>query len=484
MNLKEKTAKGLLWGGFSNGLIQLLSALFGIVLLRLLTPDDYGKISVLLIFAFIANNLQESGFIQALCNKKEPTHEDYNAVFWFNMLVSITIYIVLYLSAPLIASFYHQPILVDLSRYLFVGIIVNAFGTVQRAYLFGHMMVKQTSIIAVCALILSNLIGILMAWHGYAFWGLATQSVSYNFFITLFNWLYSPWRPTLHIDLRPAMRMFGFSCKLLVTNIFYHLNNQVFAVLLGRFYNTRVAGDYGNARKWDDMCINTINEMMRGVAQPVLAQVIDDTARYRQVFRKMLRFVCFVSFPAMLGMGLIAHEFILVTVGEKWESSALLLSMLSVYGAFYPITGLYSNMTISRGKSGINMFCTITLCVLVWIGLIVLHPYGLYTMVVFFVVINILWLLVWQYFAWRLVRLRLLDVLKDVLPFLLLAVGVMTATYIITRGIENIYLLLLTRIVVAATLYVGLTYLSKAQIMRETIGYLFGRKTKEEKRQL
>ncbi|MDO5447010.1 MAG: lipopolysaccharide biosynthesis protein [Prevotellaceae bacterium] len=477
--LKEKTAKGLLWGGMSNGMIQVLSALLGIVLLRLLTPDDYGKIAVLVIFSSIASNLQESGFVAALCNKKEPLHEDYNAVFWFNIIVSIGIYIILFFCAPLIADFYHEPVLVPLSRYLFLSFVISSFGTVQRAYLFGHLMVKQSSLSMVTALVVSNLIGILMAWNGFAFWGIATQTLIYIAVIVAFNWYYSPWRPTFHIDLRPAWRMFGFSSKLLVTYIFNQLTSNVFGVLLGKFYNTELAGLYNNARKWDDMCINTINGMVTGVAQPVLAQVRDENERYCNVFRKMLRFVCFVSFPAMFGMGLVAREFILITVGPAWEASAALLSLLSIYGAFYPIMTLYSNLTISRGKSGINMFCTIALCVLIWTGLIALQSFGLYTMVYFFISINILWLFVWHYFAWRLTGLSLFAVMKDVVPFLVLALGVMALTWWITSPIENIYVLFVAKVIVAAVLYVGLTYLSGAKIMRESIAYI--KKKKVEK---
>lgn len=470
--LKEKTAKGLLWGGLSNGITQVLGALFGIILLRLLCPDDYGKIAVLIVFSNIAGNIQESGFIAALVNRKEPTHEEYNAVFWFNIIVSLLIYCGLWFAAPLIADFYHEPVLVPLARYLFLGFVIAAFGTVQRAYILGHIMVKQYSIIGVIALVLSNIIGVTMAYMGYAYWGLATQTISYIAIMILLDWYVSPWRPSLKINLKPAWRMFGFSSKLLITNLFNQLNSQVFSILLGRFYDTRLVGYYSNARKWDDMAVNTINGMMTGVSHPVLAQVADDNGRYQAVFRKMLRFVSFVSFPSMFGLAIISREFIIIAVGEKWAESALLLSLLCIHGAFLPLSLLYSNMAISRGKSGINMFCTITLCLIVWIGLIAMHPFGLYAMIAFFIVVNILWLFVWQWFAWRIMRLSLFSALKDVLPFLFFAAIVMLATYNITSPITNIYLLLVLRIILAATLYVGITYLSGAKILRETLGYL------------
>ena len=187
-SLKNQTAKGLLWGGLSNGLVQLLGSLCDIVMLRTLTPGDYGKIAVLLVFSAIANNLQESGFVAALCNKKEPKHEDYNAVFWFNIIVSVSVYVILWVASPFIADFYHDEALTPLARYLFIGFLMSGFGTVQRAYVFGHLMVKQNSIIIIVALLVSNVIGVSMVLSGFAYWGLATQSVAYIAVTTLLYW--------------------------------------------------------------------------------------------------------------------------------------------------------------------------------------------------------------------------------------------------------------------------------------------------------
>ena len=474
--LKEKAARGLLWGGLNNGAVQLLGALFGIFLLRLLSPSDYGKIAMLTVFSNLASTLQESGFMAALCNLKHPTDRDYNAVFWFNILMGGTLYVLLYLAAPLIAGFYGDPDLLWLSRYMFLGFLAASFGTVQRAWLFRNMMNKQTCIIAVTSLVVSNVAGILMAWLGYAYWGLATQSLLFVTCMTVMNWHYSPWRPSLRLDLRPAWQMFGFSGKLLLTNIVNTLSSNAFSFLLGKFYGAHSAGVYGNARKWDDMCSSTISGMLTGVAQPVMAQVRDSRERSRQVFRKMLRFVSFVSFPCMFGVGLIAREFLLIFVGAKWEESAFLLSLLSIYGAIFPLLTLYGQMAISQGKSSLNMWNTMALSVLILVGLVLLHPLGLNVMVYYFIVINTIWLFVWQFFARRLIGLPLWQALCDVLPFLLLSAACMAVTWWVTRPIASLWLLMLAKMALAAALYTAAVWVSGARIMREAAGYLFGRR--------
>ena len=473
--LKEKAARGFLWGGLNNGAVQVLGALFGIFLLRLLSPSDYGKIAMLTVFANLASTLQESGFMAALCNLKNPTHRDYNAVFWFNIMMGGSLYLLLYLCAPLIADFYHDADLLWLSRYMFLGFFITSFGTVQRAWLFRNMMNKQTCIIAIVSLVVSNVVGILMAWLGYAFWGLATQSLLFVSCMVLMNWYYSPWRPSLHIDLRPAWQMFGFSSRLLLTNVVNTLSSNAFSFLLGKFYGAHSAGVYGNARKWDDMCSSSINGMLTGVAQPVMAQVRDNRERSRQVFRKMLRFVSFVSFPCMFGIGLISREFLLIFTGPKWEESAYLLSLLSIYGAVFPLLTLYGQMVISQGRSNINMYSTMVLSSLILLGLVLLHSYGLYVMVFYFIGINVAWLFVWQYFAYRLIGLRLWEALSDVLPFLLLSAACMALTWWITRPIESLWLLLVAKVVLAAVFYVTAIWISGARIMRESVDYLLHR---------
>ena len=430
---------------------------------------------MLTVFANLASTLQESGFMAALCNLKDPTHRDYNAVFWFNIMMGGSLYLLLYLCAPLIADFYHDADLLWLSRYMFLGFFITSFGTVQRAWLFRNMMNKQTCIIAIVSLVVSNVVGILMAWLGYAFWGLATQSLLFVSCMVLMNWYYSPWRPSLHIDLRPAWQMFGFSSRLLLTNVVNTLSSNAFSFLLGKFYGAHSAGVYGNARKWDDMCSSSINGMLTGVAQPVMAQVRDNRERSRQVFRKMLRFVSFVSFPCMFGIGLISREFLLIFTGPKWEESAYLLSLLSIYGAVFPLLTLYGQMVISQGKSNINMYSTMALSSLILLGLVLLHSYGLYVMVFYFIGINVAWLFVWQYFAYRLIGLRLWEALSDVLPFLLLSAACMALTWWITRPIESLWLLLVAKVVLAAVFYVAAIWISGARIMRESVDYLLHR---------
>ena len=478
-SLKQKTAQGLIWGGFSNGVVQLLQAVFGVWILNIITPEDSGKVAALVIFSNIASVLQESGFTAALANKREPTHEEYNAVFWFNVIVGIALYIILFFTAPFIADFYHEPVLCPLGRFAFLSFVFSCFGTAQRAYLFGHLMVKQTSIMQMASIIISGIAAVCMAYAGWAYWGLAAQSLVYVACITFFAWYFSPWRPTLHIDLGPAWKMFGFSSKLLVNSLAFQFNNNAFGVLLNRFFpGGHIAGIYDNARKWDDRAISTIGGMVQGVAQPVLRDAAGGESRLIPAFRKMLRFTCFVSFPCLLGLALIAEDFIVLLVGEKWHASANMLSLLCIYGAFSPVVTLYSNLVISRGRSTINMVIGLVNCALVWGGIIVLHALGhnLTSMVIFYVSLNIAWLFIWQTCTHRLIGLRWWHAFKDIAPFFVFSLGVMTLTWWLTSELNISWTRMFLRIVIVIILYIGSLWLARAQILRESIDYIFHKK--------
>ena len=478
VTLKDKAAKGLFWSAFNSGTIQLLNAVFGIILARRLTQDDYGLIGMLMIFALVANSLQDSGFVTALTNRRDATHKDFNSVFWFNVVVSFMMYVLFFFLAPLIAAFYNEPLLTPLSRYYFLGFFIASFSIVPRAILFRQIRQKPLAIIGVVALLISGTVGIIMAYNDLAYWGLATQTILFNLTVSVLSWIVSGWRPSFTITFQPIREMFSFSSKMLITNIFNQINNNIFALVIGKLYTKTEVGLYSQANKWNMMGAQTIIGMVQGVAQPTFVQVGDDKDRLCHSFSKMLRFTCFVSFPVMFGLSLIAPEFIVILITDKWLPSALLMRILCVGGAFLPISTLYFNMLIARGKSNIYMWNIICQGLVMLASIITIHYLAgnVRDMVVVYSCILALWVLVWQYFVWREIGFRLLQAFKDILPFGFLAAATMITTYFLTDSIQNIYWLLISRILLAMVIYLAVLWLLKAKILRESIIYIFKRK--------
>ena len=458
----------MLWGGLNSGIQQLVGLAFGIVLGRLLAPSDYGMMAMISIFSLVATALQDSGFRTALTNIEHPKHEDYNSVFWFNIIMASSLYVILFLAAPLIGEYYHTPRVVPLCRYAFLSIVIASFGTAQSAYLFKHLRAKQQAEAGALAVILSSMTGVGMAFAGMAYWSLATQGLVYVGINTLLQWHFSPWRPSIHgITFAPVRRMFRFSCKILATTIMTHVNNNVLNILLGHYFTPRDTGNYNQAYQWNTKCYSLVQSMVAQVAQPVLVSLNGEEDRQKDVFRKMMRFTAFITFPLLFGFGLVAKEFIVTAIGEKWLASAQLIQILCLSGATMPLSTLFSNMIISKGRSGTFFWCTFTLGLVQIATMVMIWPMGIRTMVIAYTLLNTSWLLVWLFFVRRLIGYGYWMFFCDVMPFALAAAGVMGVAYVATMPLSNLIALLISRFIIAVVLYYAVMKIARVKILAE-----------------
>ena len=485
-SLKDKTARGLFWGGMNNGVQQLLGLAFGIILGRLLDPSDYGMTAMLAVFSVIANELQSSGFKTGLINLREPRHEDYNAVFWFNIAAGALIYAVLFLAAPLIARFYGNPALIPLSRYVFLGFVFSSFGMAQSAYLTKQMQIKQIAKCGMTATLTSSLVSVAMAAMGFGYWALATQYLMYIAVNTLLLWCFSAWRPTLSpltSHLSPLKRLFPFSFKIMLSAIFTQLNANIMNLLLGRFYGEANTGHYNQAYQWSSKCFLLVGNMLKQVDQTVLVGLREERERQLAVLRKMVRFTAFVSFPLLFGLAIVSHEFIMLAIGEKWAFAASLLPLLCLCGAFMPLSTLLTDSVISQHRSDIYLWSTIALGVLQIALMVGLWRQGIMAMVIAYTLLNIAWMFVWHFFVRRLMGYRLTDFLKDILPFALAAAFVMGLTWLITYQFTvyslrftddylRLWILLISRVVMAMLLYYGVMRIAGAVILKEVMAFI------------
>ncbi len=458
----------MLWGGLNSGIQQLVGLAFGIVLGRLLSPSDYGMMAMISIFSLVATALQDSGFRTALTNIEHPKDEDYNSVFWFNIIMASSLYLILFFAAPLIGEYYHTPRVVPLCRYAFLSIVIASFGTAQSAYLFKHLRAKQQAEAGALAVIMSSLTGVGMAFAGMAYWSLATQGLVYVGINTLLQWHFSPWRPSIHgITFAPVRRMFRFSCKILATTIMTHVNNNVLNILLGHYFTPRDTGNYNQAYQWNTKCYSLVQSMVAQVAQPVLVSLNGEEGRQKDVFRKMMRFTAFITFPLLFGFGLVAKEFIVTAIGEKWLASAQLIQILCVSGATMPLSTLFSNMIISKGRSGTFFWCTFTLGLVQIATMVLIWPMGIRSMVIAYTILNTSWLLVWLFFVRRLIGYGYWMFFCDVMPFALAAAGVMGVAYIATMPLSNLIALLISRFIIAVVLYYVVMKIARVKILAE-----------------
>jgi O-antigen/teichoic acid export membrane protein len=475
VTLKEKTAKGLFWGGISNGVQQLVGAAFGIAIARILSPSDYGLVGMLAIFTALANTILESGFATALVNKKEIKHEDYNAVFWFSLSAGVLMYCLLFFCAPLIAHFYKQPALTNLARVVFLSFLIGGCAVVPHVVLHKNLMVKERAKVDVTAVLISGAVGLLFALNGFSYWGLAIQTVVFTAVGTVLRWYYAKWKPLAKVNLAPLKEMFRFGSKLFITNVFAQVSGNIFSVLLGKFYDEKQVGYYSQGSKWMGLGYFAISGMVNAVAQPVFVECRDDKKRLLAVFRKMLRLGALVSFPSMLGLAFIANEFILITVGEKWLESVTYLQLLCLWGAVAYMWSLYTYLLITFGKSNIYLFVNVLICVLQLACIALLYPLGVIPMIGAYVLSNFIGVALWHHFANHYIGIRWWQILQDVLPYLGITLGCFAVAWLVTADLQNVYLKCTAKIMVAAGMYLAVMKYSKSTIFGESFQFVVQR---------
>ncbi len=479
-NLKENTAKNFFLAALSNGTQQVVMLLVGILLARKLAVSDYAVVAMLTVFSVIAQNLQDSGFATALCNKRDAKHEDFNAVFWLSISISIVVYTSLFFCAPLIAAFNHTPELTLVARIIFLGFVVTSLNTAHWAYLYKHLMVRERTISQVSSSLISSGIGLVAAYLGAGYWSLVAMDLGYKVSISAFYWHYSPWRPTFVFDLRPAFALFRFSSKILLTNLLTTLNGQVMQALLGHFFPRKdVVGHYSQANKWSLMGTNLLTGMITNVVQPVLVTITDDADRQVRVFRKMLRFTSFLAFPVLWGLGLIAPEFIPFAIGEKWNACVPLLQILCFAAPFLPLGQLFAQLLISKGKSTRYLSITSAFLFLQLGVVVVLHSYGVDRMLYAISALNMAWILVWWSGVRSLLNLPFQRVFLDVFPYFGLALLTTLSAYFIGNFVSHLLLRMVVKIVVAGAHYWLWMHLLKPVVYQECIAFLFKKITKK-----
>ncbi len=471
--LKEKTAKGLFWGGISNFVQQVIGMAFGIAIARILSPDDYGLVAMLAIFTAVANTVMDSGFTTALVNRKTIEHKDYNAVFWFNVFVAFGIYVLLFFAAPWIARFYNQPVLVSLSRVLFLTFIISATGVAHNALLLKKIMAKQRGIIDMAAVFGSGAIGLILALNGLAFWGLVIQQLSQVLIIVVLRWRLSPWRPTFEFDWAPLREMFGFSVKVFLGAIVGVISANLFSVILGRYYRETETGYYSQGRKWATLGISVLSGMFVGVVQSVLVEASDSRERLINVSRRLLRFGSLVTFPLMLGLAFVAKEFILLTIGAKWTGSIVYLQLFCLWGCFSFLEIIYVYLLLSIEKPTENLYIDIAMCTSQLVGIIIVAQFGTLVMISTYILIRILSIFARHYFAYKSINIRLITIIKDIFPYVATAILSILVTWFITKGIENIYLSFGIKIALVALLYTGVLWMANSAILKESASFIF-----------
>lgn len=350
-SLTNKTVKGVSWSFIDSISSQGITFLVGLVLARLLTPEDYSLLGIIVIFISVFNSIVDSGFSNALIRKNDATDKDYNTVFLSNLVISVVLCATLYLLAPAIADFFNRPPLTALLKVMSFIIIINAFAIIQRTILMKNIDFKTQTKISLISSISSGVVGIGMAVAGYGVWALVGQQLSRQGLNTVFLWVYAKWYPKLQFSVQSFKELFGFGWKLLASCLIDTTWREIYQVVIGKCYAPATLGQYTRAQQFGSIFSSNLTAVVQRVSYPVLSTIQDDKARLKAGYKRIIKVSMLPTFVLMLGMAGCAKSMIQVLVGDQWLPAVPFLQIICFQMMLYPLHSLNLNMLQVYGRS-------------------------------------------------------------------------------------------------------------------------------------
>lgn len=358
-NLKNKTVKGVAWSGIDNGVQLGVTFVVGIILARLLTPDDYGLLGIIIIFSSISNALINAGFTTALIRKPDACDEDYDTAFIVNIGLSILFYILIFFSSPFIANFFDRGELNALTRVTSLGIVIGALSLIQQTRLTKRIDFKTQTRITLISSILSGTSGIVMALLGFGVWSLVVQVLSSQIFRTFLLWFFDKWIPKFRFSVKSFHELFGFGWKMMVSAFLDSLWQQMYQVVVGKYYNPTTLGQYTRAKQFSQLFSSNLTSIVQRVTYPVLSNIQDDKERMVHAYRRIIKVTMFVSAISMFTLGAVSEPLLYCLIGSQWHDASVYLPLICVALSTYPLHAINLNMLQVQGRSDLFLMLEI-----------------------------------------------------------------------------------------------------------------------------
>ena len=358
-SLKSKTIKGTAWSAADAFLGQGVTFLVGIVLARMLSPDEYGLIGICLIFNTVLSGIVDSGFSNALIRKKDCTDVDYNTMFVTNLTISIVLYALLFVSSPLVSQFFNRYELTSLIRVTGLVLLANALSITQITILTKRIDFKTKTKASLVSAVASGIIGIAMAFMGFGVWALVGQILSKQILYTICLWVLNKWWPSFTFSLKSFHYMWGFGWKLLVSGLLNNIWNQLYQVVVGKFYSPATLGQYTRGQEYASIFSSNLTSIIQRVSYPVLSEIQDDKHRMVDGYRRVIKMTMFVTAICMISLGAVAEPLIYCLIGPQWHEAATYLPLICISMSLYPLHSINLNMLQVLGRSDIFLYLEI-----------------------------------------------------------------------------------------------------------------------------
>lgn len=468
-NLREKTRKGFAWSAIESFSGQGFQFLFSIVLARLLSPDVFGIIGMLAIFMALSDSLIDGGFGNALMQKSDRDQADYSTVFYINLLISVCIYGIMFLAAPFIADFYDMPVLEDVTRVISIRFILSGLIIVQITKLTIELDFKKLTKIRVTALILSGIVGVVLAYKGFGVWSLVGQSLANYFFQFVLIWSFSHWLPSLCFSKESFRKLFKFGSKLMVTCLYGQFFENINSLVIGKFYNPYLLGYYTRAHSLALLPSSSITSVIYRVSFPVLCNIQDDDSRLSQAIHKLIKHTYFVVFPIMGGLLVVADPLVDVLLTSKWARCVPYMQILCISMSLYPICAYNIDALLVKGLSGLHLKLDLVKRIFVLAVLSVTAFISVRAICFGSILIGLSSWLLTGFYAKKLLDLKIKDQMLDMMPSFLISILMMLTVFPLSLLNISSFILLIIQILTGAIVYLTLSYYFNRSSMLQLI---------------
>ncbi|WP_316839651.1 lipopolysaccharide biosynthesis protein [Pedobacter gandavensis] len=448
MDLEGKTIYGVLWSIGQELSSKFISFFITILLARILSPAEFGLIAMLYVFIAVGNSLLDSGLTSSLIRTPEVSQKDCSTVFYFNLMGSVAVYLLLYLTAPLIASFYHQPILSNVVRVYGLALIINAFFGIQQTLLVKEMKFKTMTMIQIPSVLGGGILGVVLAKLGYGVWSLVWMSLFNSLISTVLHWYCSSWRPILLFDKTSFKSHFNYGYKLTLSGLIDKLYQNIYAILIGRFYAPAQLGFYSRADSISQLPIGIISSAINKVTFPMFVKIADDAEQLLNVYKKIMLQVLFWMAPTLVALAVIAEPLFRLVLTEKWLPAVPYFQILCIAGVMYPIHAYNLNILKVKGQTNLFLKLEIIKKVLCVIGIVCVFPFGIYGLLYFQLFFSFFAFYINSIYSARFINYPFLKQVEDILPTLLISGFIGLAVFfldqfLVSIGFDDLFRILL-----------------------------------------
>lgn len=468
--LKEKTAHAIIWSFIDKFGQHALSLVITIVLMRFfLSPSDYGLMGLIVVFNALGSILIDSGFSNALIRKQEVTQTELSSVFYFNIAVSLLFYCVLFFCAPFVASYYKQPILTSLIRVSSLGIPLFSLTLIQITLITKEVNFKLLAHTNLIAFISSGTISFFFAWKGLGVWVLVIQPLSLVCIKNICLWSVSSWRPCLTYSKQSVKNLWGYSSQLLASSTLTIVFNNLYTMLIGKYYPLNQVGYYSQANKHSELPYLAIMPAIQSVLYPVMAKMGDVNESLKKTLRKTIRVSSFVYFPVMFGIMATATPLVQTLFGAKWQPIVPYLQILCFGHIFLGMSSPFTNILYVKGKSAMLLKFNILYRFLQLLAFIFAIRFGIISMLVVWCMVGIIYTCLVALYSGNKIGYTFFEQLKDIAPYFIIALCMGVGIFFLSAFTENHVLLLFIQIAVGTAFYLSFTYLLGSKVFREVL---------------